>query len=127
MTIAMPFFLISSSFFVKMSITHFYTVLFSHIWLHKLCRIQLYLLTLCWIAGIVPCFLACRPLAYTWDRTLPGGGQCFDVKRFWFWTSIVALFFDLTCVVLPIPVFWSLRTSTAKKIKLTLVFGLGFL
>jgi hypothetical protein len=126
MTIAIPFFLISSSFFVKMSITHFYIVLFPNIWLHNLCKAQFFLLTLCWIAGIVPCFVACRPIAYTWNRTIPGG-QCFDIKRFWFSTSMIALFFDLACVVLPIPVFWSLKTSTAKKIKLTVLFSLGFL
>jgi hypothetical protein len=126
MTIAMPFFMISASFFVKMSITHFYIILFPHTWLQKLCKAQFFLLTLCWLAGIVPCFVGCRPFAYTWDRSIPGG-ECFDMKNFWFGTSIVAMFFDLTCVALPIPVFWSLKMETGKKVKLTLVFGLGFL
>lgn len=50
-----------------------------------------------------------------------------DPRKMWLGTSIVALFFDLSCVILPIPVFWSLKTSTKKKIKLTVLFSLGFL
>lgn len=126
MTIVMPFFLICASFYAKMSITHLYIVLFKHTWLTKVCKVQFVLLTLCWLGGVIPCFVGCRPLAYTWNRTIPGG-ECFDLKDFWFGTSITALFFDLTCVVLPLPVVWRLKLSTAKKVRLTLVFGLGFL
>jgi hypothetical protein len=127
MTIAMPFFMTSASFFVKLSITHFYTVLFpTPRLLARLCRLQLLLLTLCYLAGVIPIFVGCRPLAYTWDRTIPGV-QCFDMKNFWMGTSIVAMFFDVTCVVLPIPVLWRLKLERGKKVRLVAVFGLGFL
>jgi hypothetical protein len=72
MTIIIPFLLSSSSFLVKMSITHFYTVLFPHLLLTKLCKAQLLILTLCWLGGGLPYFFMCRPLAFTWDRTLSG-------------------------------------------------------
>jgi hypothetical protein len=42
-------------------------------------------------------------------------------------TSVVALVFDVTCVVLPIPVVWRLKLERGKKIRLTVLFGLGLL
>jgi hypothetical protein len=128
MTIIIPFFLINASFFVKMSITHFYIVLFPQsTWLHKTCKVQLLLLTLCFIATIIPVFLSCIPFEYTWNKSLVGGGKCIDMKNFWLGTSVVALAFDLSCVLLPIPVFWRLKMEVRKKVKLTVLFGLGFL
>ncbi|KAF2877439.1 hypothetical protein BDV95DRAFT_147200 [Massariosphaeria phaeospora] len=124
MMIVIPFFLVCSSFLVKMSITHFYIILFPNTWIQRICRVQLYLLLGCCIGGIVSCFLMCRPLAYTWNKSIPGG-KCFDIKDFWLGISIVGLFFDLSLVILPIPVFWNLRMSWRKKAKLILLFGLG--
>jgi hypothetical protein len=126
MTIVIPFFLTSSSFFAKLSIMHFYIVLFPHTWIHNLCKIQFWLLTLSCVGSIIPIFLQCRPFRFIWDKSIPGG-QCFDIKALWLWVSVIALLFDLACVLLPIPVFWALKTSTRKKVKLTVLFGLGFL
>ena len=39
----------------------------------------------------------------------------------------MALVFDVGCVVLPIPVVWRLKLERGKKIRLTVLFGLGFL
>ncbi|KAH7122241.1 hypothetical protein B0J11DRAFT_334002 [Dendryphion nanum] len=124
MTLVIPPLLLTSSCLVKMSITHFYIVLFPYTLLSRICRIQLVLLTMFWISAIIPCFFMCQPLAYTWNRK-PPGGRCFDVKKFWLWTSVVALFFDLSCVVLPMPILWRLKTSPIKKFKLIILFGLG--
>ncbi|KAH7070968.1 hypothetical protein FB567DRAFT_612538 [Paraphoma chrysanthemicola] len=148
MTIIVPFLLSSSSFLVKMSITHFYIVLFPHTVLTRICKGQLCLLTLCWlgtysfflvhmyfgfpsqdrrliytIGGSIPFFFTCKPLAYTWNKTIDG--SCTDPRDFWLGMSITALFFDLTCVILPIPIVWRLQCSIGKKIRLTLLFGLG--
>lgn len=41
--------------------------------------------------------------------------------------SVVALFFDLALVVLPVPVVWGLKCSVGKKVRLTGLFGLGLL
>ena len=125
MTIVIPFLLSSSTFLVKMSITHFYIMLFPHLLLTKICKAQLFLLTLCWLGGGLLYFVMCRPLAFTWDRTLKG--ECWDVRPFWLGMSIVALFFDLTLVVLPIPVVWRLKCGTWKKVRLTALFSLGLL
>jgi hypothetical protein len=125
MTIIIPLLLSSTSFLVKMSITHFYIVLFPHTLLTKLCKAQLALLTLCLTVGSVPFFLLCRPLAFAWDKTL--GGKCTDPHDFWLAMSGVALFFDLTVVALPISAVWTLKCSVGKKIRLTALFGMGLL
>ncbi|KAF2824470.1 hypothetical protein CC86DRAFT_248664, partial [Ophiobolus disseminans] len=75
------------------------------------------------LGGGLPYFFMCRPLAFTWNKTLHG--SCIDVRPYWLGMSIVALFFDLTCVVLPIPVVWGLKCSVGKKVRLTALFGLG--
>lgn len=108
-----------------MSITHFYIVLFPHTLLTKICKAQLFLLTVCWLGGGLPYFYMCRPFALTWNRTLTG--ECWDVRPFWLGMSVVALFFDLTLVVLPIPVVWGLKCSVGKKVRLTALFSLGLL
>ncbi|KAF2684350.1 hypothetical protein K458DRAFT_30530 [Lentithecium fluviatile CBS 122367] len=125
MTVIIPFFLIASSYLTKLSITHFYIKLFPHNPINLICRLQFALLILTCIASIVRCFTLCWPLAYAWNRSLDG--KCGDFKDFSLETSVVALVFDITCVVLPIPVVWGLKLERGKKIRLTVLFGLGFL
>jgi hypothetical protein len=125
MTVVIPFFLITSSYLTKLSITHFYITLFPHTTIHLICRIQFVLLLLNCTVSIIRCFTLCRPLAYAWDHTL--NGKCGDFKDFSLETSVVALVFDVACVALPIPVVWRLNLKRGKKIRLTVLFGLGLL
>lgn len=125
MTIVVPFFVIVSSYFTKLSITHFYITLFPHTTIHLLCRLQLALLVMSCIASIIRCFTLCQPLAYTWNRSL--NGKCGDFKDFSLELSVVSLLFDVTCVALPIPIVWRLKLARWKKIRLTILFGLGLL
>ncbi|PVI01007.1 hypothetical protein DM02DRAFT_654907 [Periconia macrospinosa] len=71
------------------------------------------------------CALICQPVAFNWDRTIPGG-QCGDYHAFWLASSILGAIFDLILIVLPLPVFWKLQLSLRRKIALTVLFGLGF-
>jgi hypothetical protein len=93
MTVVIPFFLITSSYLTKLSITHFHIALFPHTTIHLICTVS-----------IIRCFKLCRPLAYAWDHTL--NGKCGDFKDYSLETSVVALVFDVACVALPIPVVW---------------------
>ncbi|CAI6285216.1 unnamed protein product [Periconia digitata] len=77
------------------------------------------------VATIIACALICQPVAYNWDRTIPGG-KCGNYHAFWLITSILGVIFDLILIVLPLPVFWKLQLSLRKKITLTILFGLGF-
>ncbi|PSN69245.1 hypothetical protein BS50DRAFT_572401 [Corynespora cassiicola Philippines] len=107
-----------------MSITHLYIVLFPHTPLQWICKVQLVLLTLAWLSSLLPTFFMCEPLEYIWNRNIEGG-KCINVKAFWRGTGAIALFFDVTCVVLPLPVLWSLKMGVWQKLKLTMLFGLG--
>lgn len=125
MTFIIPFFVITSSYLTKLSITHFYVTFFPHTSIHLICRLQFILLIFFCLASMIRCFTLCRPLAYAWDRGR--GGKCDDFKDFSLETSVVALTFDVTCVVLPIPVVWGLKLEWGKKVRLTVLFGLGLL
>jgi len=125
MTVVIPFFLITSSYLTKLSITHFYITLFPHTTIHAICRLQFVLLILTGIASIIRLLTLCRPFAFAWNPRLDG--KCGDFKDFSLETSVVALVFDIACVVLPIPVVWRLKLEMGKKIRLTVLFGLGIL
>ncbi|KAF2477743.1 uncharacterized protein BDR25DRAFT_166115, partial [Lindgomyces ingoldianus] len=118
---------VSALTFVKMSITHLYISLFPQVWLRITCKFLLILQLMFWAGFVIAAFLTCRPFEYLWNKKLPGGGKCFDIHMFWLGGSIAALLFDLMCVGLPMPVLWGLKMGIAKKVKLTVMFGLGFL
>lgn len=110
---------------VKLSITEFYLHIFPHGWLHHVCHIQLVALTLFMIGQIVAILTICQPVAASFDFSIHG--KCGDIVDFWLSISIIALFFDISCVILPMPIFWTTNLCQRKKWKLTVLFGLGFM
>lgn len=68
--------------------------------------------------------LVCRPLAYNWDTSIPGG-VCGDQKSLDLFIGIFNLFMDVTVVILPMPVLWGLQMATGKKLVLSGMFGMG--
>lgn len=44
-----------------------------------------------------------------------------------FINGVVNIVLDVSLVVLPMPILWSLRMATAKKVALSFIFGLGIL
>lgn len=77
-------------------------------------------LTLYCIATIIAAQVECRPLAYTWDKTIKGG-KCFDVVMWWKWNNIPNLIPDVAIMVLPIPTVWTLKVSKSRKAGISLV------
>ena len=51
--------------------------------------------------------LICRPLSYNWDRS--GKGTCGNMTAFYLGSSIANLLIDVSVVVLPMPMLWSLQ------------------
>jgi hypothetical protein len=111
--------------FANISISHFYTTIFPHTWLVRPCHVQMCLLVLFWITTIIASCLVCRPIEFLWDWNLPGGGKCFDIRHLWLGCSITSLCFDASNLVMPMPILWRLRMDWRKKVRLTVVFGLG--
>lgn len=77
-----------------------------------------------WLSTIIRMFFLCSPLAYTWDRTIPGG-SCVNLSAAYLSVSIINLLLDVMVIVLPMPMLWRLQMRTAKKIALTAIFGIG--
>lgn len=69
-------------------------------------------------------FLQCRPLAYTWDRSIPGGTciRPIDAYRVIAPLNVIT---GILILVMPIPAVWNLHASRKQKLALTGVFLLG--
>ncbi|PLN79473.1 hypothetical protein BDW42DRAFT_172895 [Aspergillus taichungensis] len=86
-------------------------------------------MTIVWlwaISVILETVLLCRPLAFNWDTTIPGG-TCGDRNGTFVSAGVLNLVTDLMVMALPVPYIWKLQLSTAKKIALSLVFCMGLL
>ena len=75
-------------------------------------------------ATILGACLICLPIAYNWDHSI-AGGHCGNQKSLDLFIGIFNLLMDVTVVVLPMPVLWGLQMAVARKIVLSMMFGLG--
>lgn len=69
-------------------------------------------------------FLLCRPLAFNWDKTLPGG-HCAKEPGPFIATGVLDLVIDIMVLLLPLPLIWNLQVSLANKVALFSIFGVG--
>jgi hypothetical protein len=108
----------------KLAILSFYLLVFNT----KPFRIAMYLLT----AVVTSTFVAigllaifqCSPIAYTWDKTIPGG-HCLDQIAFYKWISLPNIITDVFMLILPLVVIWSLSMTRNQKYGLTAIFVTG--
>lgn len=78
------------------------------------------------LSTVLTACLICRPIFYSFDKTIPGG-HCGDLMAFEDFQAIMSLLLDLTIVVLPLPLLWQLQMKRQKKIQLSVVFGTGLM
>ncbi|KAH1850236.1 hypothetical protein KXW75_006808, partial [Aspergillus fumigatus] len=76
------------------------------------------------IATILAGCLICRPFAFNWDQTIPGG-SCGDQVTSFTATGVINLVTDVVVLVTPMPSLYRLQMATYKKVTLITVFGLG--
>jgi len=76
------------------------------------------------VSVILVVCLICRPIAYSFDKTIPDG-HCGDLLKFELYTAILNLIMDSIIVILPMPMLWRLQMQTKKKIGLIIVLGMG--
>lgn len=77
--------------------------------------------------NLLTVFFQCRPLAFTWDTSVPGG-QCIPashLKFAAFFNSSVAAVTDFLFALLPIPMLWKVQLNWKVKIAVTAVLSLG--
>lgn len=84
------------------------------------------------LLGILVCYIpiqvakmaVCVPIAAYWDRDVPGA-VCLNQNALFLCDLALALITDFSILLLPIPLTWSLRLSRWRKVKISLVLGLG--
>lgn len=82
------------------------------------------LIILTWIASIILSSSICTPLAYQWDKSIPGG-KCGSVRAYYTWISVPSILCDVIMLVLPLPALYKLRMGVAAKIGLIATFLIG--
>ncbi|KAJ5854278.1 hypothetical protein N7534_006821 [Penicillium rubens] len=110
--------------FPKLAILALYLRLFPF----HLYRIAVYVIGSIVIANAIACVLTaafiCRPFAYYWDKTIPGG-YCADQAAFDRWASMANIITDVVMLVLPAHIVWNLKASVKIKIGLAVTFLMG--
>lgn len=87
--------------------------------------IHLYLVVLFVAYLIVQIFkmLVCLPIAAYWDPNIKG--ECLHLSRLYLTDSGLALVTDAVVLVLPVLLIWPLQMSTAQKLRIISLLGLG--
>lgn len=78
------------------------------------------------IGNILQSLVMCRPFAYLWDKTIPGG-VCGNQDLALLLVAVLSVFVDVVIFSLPIPILWTLQLSKQKKRSLMVIFCLGIL
>ncbi|GAP85850.1 putative integral membrane protein [Rosellinia necatrix] len=110
---------------IKVSILHFYTVVFRTKWFRYLVYGVMALVIAFWIAAFFSDAFFCIPPQKSWIPEIPG--HCGDSSTIYTVLASTDLSIDIIVIALPMPILWKLQLATAKKISLTFVFGLGFI
>ncbi|KAF3767984.1 hypothetical protein M406DRAFT_321812 [Cryphonectria parasitica EP155] len=111
--------------FVRLSILDFIHQVFA---IRKF-RFAVYVCEAATVAYLVACTIAllatCRPFEYNWELGPEVTKHCSNLSLKFLLSSIFNLALDLSILILPMPMLWTLQMSTRKKIAISFVFGLG--
>lgn len=115
---------LTASVFCNLSITHLYTTLLPYTRFRIICRVLLALTVAYYISFMTVQFFSCPQKM---DNPLAMAQKCAENnKTIWVGASAGAICIDMANVVLPMPLLWRLKVDFEKKVRLTLLFGLGF-
>lgn len=114
----------AASTFIRISMLLLYIRIFAISWFRILCWAILVVNILAMISTILATCLICRPIMYSFDKTIPNG-HCGDVFSFENYTALLSFILNLIIVLLPMPMLWGLPLQKNKKIGLSIVFGMG--
>lgn len=78
-----------------------------------------------WIGFSLGTVFQCNPIAFNWDRTIPGG-TCMVAKTGFLVSGSVNLAIDVILVAMPAPIVWRMQHVTSmKKLGIIAMFSLG--
>lgn len=76
------------------------------------------------IATFFVAVFKCHPIAFNWNREIPGG-SCINTKAFFISALALNTFNDVLIVLLPVPMIWRVQIPKSEKIALLAVFLFG--
>ncbi|KAJ5782859.1 hypothetical protein N7457_004633 [Penicillium paradoxum] len=124
LAIPMQFLWVLSLSCTKISILLLYLAIFPVTWVVRTVWVNIAVI-LTWTVGtILAGCLICRPFAYNWDQTIPGGSCGNQVTSFTV-TGVINVVTDVVVLVIPMPLLYTLQLAIYKKVTLMIIFGLG--
>ncbi|KAI0419310.1 hypothetical protein F5X98DRAFT_373108 [Xylaria grammica] len=109
---------------VKFSILSLYKNLFPSNTFVRVCHGGILLTAVYWTVVVLETFLLCKPVQFTWDRTIPNG-TCYGERMGYLTAATVNLIIDAFIVVLPMPLLFRLQMSLPKRLGVAAMFSLG--
>ena len=76
------------------------------------------------VADILAAAFECIPIAYIWDKTIPGG-RCINIPLFYRWGTLPNAIIDVLMLILPQPIVWKLQAPAHVKVGLAMTFLTG--
>lgn len=67
----------------------------------------------------------CRPVQYTWDKSIQG--ICIKTWTFFVAGSVPNVLTDFAILILPLPAVWNLKMGTVQKVSVVGILMLGSL
>ncbi|KAI1752077.1 hypothetical protein F4782DRAFT_168392 [Xylaria castorea] len=113
-------FYVPSSMFSRVSVVALYLRIFVDKWARIACWLVILLLVGIGVGNVITAQVACTPLAYTWDKSIPNG-KCINQLLWYQITASFNLAADVLILLLPIKTLSNLQTSLAHKIGIALV------
>lgn len=111
----LDWFYVPSNMLSRVSVVFLYLRILTGRWARAACwAVMAFLVANC-LATIVAAQLECTPLAYTWDKSIVGGGRCFDQILWYQLTNFPNIAGDVMIALLPVRTVWGLKASTARK------------
>jgi hypothetical protein len=110
----------------KMSILCLYVLIFPIRWVVWGSYVTMFILVAWTIGTILAGCLICQPIAFNWDKTIPGG-TCGDQVKSFTISGAINVITDVMVLVLPMHALYRLQMATYKRLALVAVFGLGIL
>lgn len=107
---------------IKLSILTLYLRLFNvdgH--LKKACYAMMGFVVAWGIAVLLTTIFQCSPVHAAWDKTIPDL-KCFDLAAFVIGSNVPNILADAVIIALPLPLLWSLKLSTLRKLGLIALF-----
>ncbi|KAI5927096.1 hypothetical protein F4810DRAFT_652294 [Camillea tinctor] len=111
---------------VKLSILSLYITLFPNKRFARICYGTMVVTVAYFLSVFLETFLLCRPVQYSWDKSIPGG-TCYNQNLAYLIAGITNLVIDAFVVALPMPMLFRLQMDLSKKISIIAMFSLGAL